>query len=239
MQQSLSIPLAIIVAGAFIAGALFFAGRSSAPSPTANNDGGDVTNNDLKNMDPVAADDHILGNPNADIVIVEYSDFECPFCKQFHITMQQIINEYGVDGRVAWVYRHFPITQLHSRAPKESEASECAWEQGGNEAFWAFADRIFEITPSNNGLDPARLPEIAADIGLNKETFNACLNSGKYSDKVESQFNDAIDTGGQGTPHSIIVTKAGQFIPLSGAQPYGTVKNVVETILAEGGGHDG
>lgn len=91
---------------------------------------------------PVSADDHILGNPSAKIVIVEYSDLDCPFCKSFHNTMHQIIKE---DGDVAWVYRHYPIPQLHPNAPKKAEETECAYDQKGNEGFWKYADKIFEL----------------------------------------------------------------------------------------------
>ncbi|MEK7118005.1 MAG: thioredoxin domain-containing protein [Patescibacteria group bacterium] len=111
-------------------------------------------------------EDHVLGNTNADVLMVEYSDPECPFCKRFHETMHQVVDHYGKNGNVAWVYRHYPIDQLHSKARKEAEAMECASEQGGNDAFWKYADKLFEVTPSNNGLDAAQLPVIAAMVGL-------------------------------------------------------------------------
>ena len=106
-------------------------------------------------MRPVSADEHILGNANAKIVIVEYSDLECPFCKVFHNTMHQVVEKSN--GDVAWVYRQYPIPQLHPKAFHEAEATECAWEQGGNKAFWKYIDKLFEITTSNNGLDESRL----------------------------------------------------------------------------------
>ena len=106
-------------------------------------------------MRPVSADEHILGNADARIVIVEYSDLECPFCKVFHNTMHEVVKTRA--GEVAWVYRHYPIPQLHPKAFHEAEATECAWEQGGNEAFWKYTDKIFEITPSNNGLEESQL----------------------------------------------------------------------------------
>ncbi|MBP9711902.1 MAG: thioredoxin domain-containing protein [Candidatus Pacebacteria bacterium] len=103
---------------------------------------------------PISPDEHIFGNPNGKFIIVEYSDLECPYCKQFHATMHSLVAE---KSNVGWVYRHYPIPQLHSKAPHESEASECAWEQGGNEAFWKYVDKIYQITPSNNGLDEKEL----------------------------------------------------------------------------------
>jgi protein-disulfide isomerase len=120
----------------------------------------------LDKMNPVSPTDHIRGNPNAKVIIVEYSDTECPFCKNFHTTMKQIMAKYQADNTVAWVYRHSPLTQLHPRAEHEAQALECAWAQGGEEKFWAYTDRIYEVTTSNNTLDPLQLPLIAAYVGL-------------------------------------------------------------------------
>ena len=106
-----------------------------------------------KAMRPVSKDsDHIRGNPAAPVTLVEYSDFECPFCKRFHTTAKRLVDESG--GRVKWVYRHFPLDELHPvKARQEAVASECAAELGGNDAFWKFADRLYELTPSNNKTD--------------------------------------------------------------------------------------
>ena len=112
---------------------------------------------------PISAADHILGNLGSKVIVLEYSDLECPFCKIFHATMHRVLDS---NKEVAWVYRHYPIPQLHSKAVREAEASECAWEQGGNEAFWKYVDRIFQITPSNDRLDSLELFKIAEQIGL-------------------------------------------------------------------------
>ncbi|MES3031897.1 MAG: thioredoxin domain-containing protein [Patescibacteria group bacterium] len=108
-----------------------------------------------KEIRPVSVDDHILGTLDAKIIIVEYSDLECPFCKVFHNTMHQVVEKSN--GDVAWVYRHYPIPQLHAKAFHEAEATECAWEQKGNEGFWKYMDKLFEITTSNDSLDASRL----------------------------------------------------------------------------------
>lgn len=112
------------------------------------------TKNESPQIRAVSPGEHIIGNLNGDITIVEYSDLECPFCKRFQTTMHEVLKS---DPNIAWVYRHYPIPQLHSKALHEAEATECAWEQGGNEAFWKYTDRIYEITPSNNGLEEAEL----------------------------------------------------------------------------------
>jgi len=180
---------------------------------------------------PVSSSDRILGNPDAKIVIVEYSDTECPFCKRFHQTLQQIMTNYGKDGSVAWVYRHFPIASLHAKAQKEAEATECAAEQGGNAMFWKYIDRVYEITPSNNGLDPAQLPIIAKDLGLDVTAFNTCLSSGRMAARVKTQYDEGVVAGARGTPYSVLITK-NENIPITqGALPYENMKAIIDSLL--------
>ena len=176
--------------------------------------------------------DHIRGIPAAPVTLVEYSDFECPFCKKFHPTVKKLVDESN--GQLKWVYRHFPLDELHSKARKEAAASECAAEIGGNDSFWKFADRFFELTPSNDRTDiNTVLPQIASEIGLDKAQFASCLASGKHDRRVADDLQDAKATGGQGTPWSIIVTRSGKTYPLSGAQPYAAVKNLIDLARQE------
>src|SRR3990172_10709350 len=116
-------------------------------------------------VDKLRQDDHIRGDKNARMLLIEYSDLECPFCKRFHPTAQQLVDEYN--GQVVWVYRHFPLDQIHQKADKEAEAVECAYELAGNDGFWKLTDKIFEVTPSNNGLNLDNLPKLAGDVLLN------------------------------------------------------------------------
>lgn len=183
---------------------------------------------------PVTTDrDHIRGNPAAPVTLVEYSDFECPFCKRFHPTVKRLVDESN--GQLRWVYRHFPLDELHPvKARKEAVASECAAELGGNDAFWKFADRFFELTPSNNRTDiDTVLPRIASEIGLDKARFAACLASGRHDRRIAEDAQDAAATGGRGTPWSLVVSKSGKTYPLSGAQPYAAVKQLVELAREE------
>ena len=175
--------------------------------------------------------DHIRGDPAAPVALVEYSDFECPFCKRFHPTVKRLVSESK--GQLKWVYRHFPLDELHpGKARKEAVASECAAELGGNDAFWKFTDRFFELTPSNNRTDvDTVLPQIASEIGLDKARFASCLTSGRHDRRIAEDAQDAGASGGRGTPWSIVVSKSGKAYPLSGAQPYAAVKQLVELAL--------
>lgn len=100
------------------------------------------TSPELDKVKPVTAKDHIQGDAKAPVKIVEYSDLDCPYCKQFHVTMNLVMEEYGKQGKVAWVFRHFPLEQLHPDAPRKAQASECVAELGGQQAFWTFVDRV-------------------------------------------------------------------------------------------------
>ena len=219
------LPISIIIAALLISGSwIYSAGLKNIDSVS-----------DVKIADKTAqledfSQDHIRGNIDASVKIVEFSDMECPFCKKFHETMKQAMAEYGDD--IAWIYRHFPIEQLHSKAKKSAEASECAGELGGNNAFWRYLDKYFEITPSNNQIDLAELPKIAESIGLNKTQFENCLNSGKYSEKIEAQIQDAENSGARGTPYSIVIDKNGKKYTINGAYPYEDVRQMIESALS-------
>lgn len=231
--NALSVPVAIIIAGMIIGASVLVSAKirgTVQPQNIGQQVAGQPTGN-LEAVNKITSKDHIRGSLNAGITIVEYSDPECPFCKQFHQTMKQVIAEYGASGKVAWVYRNFPLDQLHPKARKEAEALECAGELGGNDKFWEYTDRLYEVTPSNNKLEESELPKIAQYVGLDVQKFNSCLSSGKYAQHVEDDVKNATETGGNGTPWSIIITKDGKKYPLSGAQPYSSVKQMIEGIL--------
>jgi protein-disulfide isomerase len=221
-KQNLAIPVAIIIAGALIAGGLYMSGRSSAQAPTAVK----TQAASLASIKPIQPTDHVFGDPKAKVVIVEYSDTECPYCKNFHSTIHQLVSSYN--GKVAWVFRHFPV---HSKSVNEGSAAECAAELGGNDTFWKYIDAVFTQTNSNDSLDPAVLPKIAADVGLNVTAFNTCLKSGKYEAKITQDRQDVIDAGAQGTPYSVIFAN-GQKIPITqGAIPFAGMKSIIDTVL--------
>ena len=190
-----------------------------------------------KAVQPVSAEDHIRGDANALVKVIEFSDFECPYCKSFHSSMKQMMDDYGKDGKVAWVYRHFPIDEIHPKARKEAQAAECAGEIGGNNAFWAFVDRLYEIAPSNNKLDLAQLPQIAEFVHLDKVKFAACLSGdehgGKYAAHIEANQKDGAAAGGSGTPYTLVISPKGKIFPINGAERYSAVKATIEAALQQ------
>ena len=240
-MNSLGIPLAIVVAGALVAGSVVFSGKGESnvvaqvdPTPTVQPAAPQPTGS-LDAIAPVTKADHIKGNPNAAVMIVEFSDFECPFCKRFHGTMNQIIDEYGTDGEVAWVFRQFPLDQLHPvKAREEALASECAADQGGNDAFWNYADRMFELTQTNNRTDiETVIPQIAEELELDMNAFQLCMENDKFGADIEADITDAVATGGRGTPWSVVIAPNGTKYPINGAQTYESVKQIIEVALQQ------
>ncbi len=239
----LNVPTAIIIAGAIIAASIIYTIKPAASNSLRN----PLTDTPQNTMKPVSASDHILGNPNAKIKIVEYSDPSCPFCKIFHNTLRKVMAQYGKSGDVAWVYRSFPIDKpgtrpdggiLHPNAGHEAQALECAAALGGNDKFWTYANRLYDITPSvtgstPDGLDQAELPKIAEFVGLNVSEFKTCLDSGRYKDKVEAQYLDGVNMGVEGTPSSVIILPDGKSIPVTGAESYESVSAAIDAILID------
>lgn len=243
----ISTPVAILIGSIIISIAILVNGgiikfKDKNVARTANTSGttqavGGVVPNQAPPPEPVAgpveplkAEDHVTGNRKARILLFEYSDLECPFCKRFHPTAKQVVDEYK--GQVAWVYRHFPLDQIHSKADKEAEAAECAKDQDGEDAFWKMTDKIFEVTPSNNGLNLDDLPKLAGEIGLNSNTLKSCLDSGKYTAHVEEDYQGGIKAGITGTPGNILLdTKTNKTKLIPGALPFDQFKVAIDDLL--------
>lgn len=180
---------------------------------------------------PISKDDHVRGAKNADISVIEYSDMECPFCKRFHPTVQQLMKEYN--GKIAWVYRHFPLS-FHANAQKEAEASECVAELGGADKYWKFIDGIFDKTTSNGtGFALDALAPLAKEVGVDEQKFKQCLDSGKYAKRIQQDTTEGQTSGVDGTPGTILVRKDGKSRLVPGAVPYEELKAQVDGLLKE------
>lgn len=187
------------------------AAPTPAPSPTPS--GGNANA-----LSPVTDDDHIRGNPDAKITMIEFSDFECPFCQRHAPTLQAILDQYGDDVRL--VYRHFPLTSIHPNAAKAAEASECAGEQG---KFWEYHDLLFA---NQSALQVPSLKQYAGQLGLNQSQFDSCLDSGKYTAKVNAQLQEGQAAGVTGTPGTFV---NGELV--KGAYPLATFTQIIDGLL--------
>ncbi|MFH0712865.1 MAG: DsbA family protein [Candidatus Jorgensenbacteria bacterium] len=243
-KRDFLLPASILAAALLISISMVYSAGKKENAGTASLTDGEQaiqSQNPSQLIRPLSKDDHVRGVSDSAVIVVEYSDLECPYCKDFHNTMQQVLSEY--DGKMALAYRHFPLDSIHSKARKEAEASECAAELGGNETFWAYIDRIFEITPSNNGLDLTLLPNVAEYVGLNSNEFRSCLDSGKMAESINEDMEDVTklnawsqqNTGRSiGTPYSVVVNnKTGESTVIPGALPLEQIKLVIDQVLEE------
>lgn len=228
-EAKLTTPIAILIAGVIIAGALF--ATTYLPKKAPNDPTGQENTASLDNLKAVTKSDMIKGSPEAKITIVEYSDLECPFCKQFHNTMNEIMKAYP-NGEVAWVFRHFPLDSLHQKARVEAEAAKCISTLAGNNAFWNYIDKIFIATKSNDGLDLSLLPKFATEVGVTEKDFTKCIADEKTKKAVQEEVDEAILAGGQGTPFVTLITNQGEKIDLGGAVPLESLKQIIDEKLA-------
>lgn len=177
--------------------------------------------------------DPVRGDPNAPITIIEFSDFQCPFCARFHVqTLPSLLEEYIDVGKVNLVYRDFPIQSIHPNAMPAAVAAECANEQG---KYLEYHDTLFEKQNSWSGLDSdaviSTFNQYATDIGLEEQQFDSCLESGKYLEEVQGDLRDGRDYSITGTPGFFIGNEKIGFVKLIGAQPFDSFQKVIDAQL--------
>ncbi len=209
---------------------LFFSGQGQVKAPTegvaanvnavvnTNQGGGEVVA-PAADLPAVTSDDHVKGPENAKVTLVEYSDFECPYCAKHKETVDQIVEKYGNQVRV--VFRHFPLS-FHPNAEKAAEASECAAEQG---KFWEMHDKIFAANDAGT-MSVDKWKEEAKNLGLNTKKFNECLDSGKYADNISDESASGAAAGVEGTPATFV---NGELV--SGALPFDQFKQIIDSKL--------
>ena len=187
----------------------------------------DVQNPTVGNIKvKIDSTDPILGDKNAEISIVEFSDFQCPFCARAAdgAVAEFKKSSYFKNGEVNLVFKHFPLNSIHPHAQKSAEAAACAQDQG---KFWEMHDVIFA---NQQALDVTSLKKYATQIGLNKAQFDSCLDGGKKASKVASDLKQATEAGGQGTPHFVLVNKDGDTVAVSGAQPWANFEAAIKSL---------
>ena len=213
--------------------------------------GGVAAQGSINNQQPAAAaqpqqptkgvasidDDPVLGDKNAPVTVIEFSDYECPFCKRhFDQTHQELVKKYIETGKVKLVFRDFPLSFHDPMATKEAVAANCAREQGGDKKYFEFHDEIFKRTISNgNGLNDEKIQTIAKDLGLNTGKFTTCLSNQAQTDEVKKDIADGTAAGASGTPTFLIgkTTSNGEIDGelLIGAQPFAAFQAVIDPML--------
>lgn len=220
MKSSATIPLAIIFGGIVIALAVYV----SMPKQASTSGGNPAL------VRPVSVTDHILGNPAAKVTIVEYSDFDCEYCKGFDDTLHQIIANAGTNGDVAWVYREFPLTEIHPNALKSAEAAECVAEVAGNDAFWKFKTVLF----ANQPIDPTQYGVYAKSVGIKGDAFATCFANAATTvdDRILADRQNALAMKVTGTPYSLILVAGKPPVVMNGGYSYDAVKALIDEALA-------
>ena len=177
-------------------------------------------------------DDPYKGNPDAEIIVVEFSDFQCPFCSRFFDQTLPLIEQNYIDtGRIKFVYRDFPIDSLHPNARPAHIAAECADDQG---KFWEYHDVLFSQVTQWQSLPMSSLGDtfvaFADELDLDTTNFISCLQSESTAQEVQSDYLDGVKYGATGTPAFFVGTEKDGFIKISGAQPYSTFVQVIESL---------
>jgi protein-disulfide isomerase len=233
----------LFVVAAFVIGMLFTEVRylkkgvgAGAPTggtvPAANDQAGALgqpSAETAKNVPPVENSDHFRGGKDAKVTLVVYTDYECPFCKQFHDTITQVLNDYK--DKVKVVYRHYPLS-FHANAHKAAEAAECVAKNAGEEAFWKFTDLYFKTTDSSGtGVAVEDMPGLAAQSGANEAAVKKCLDSDELATLVDDSMAGGTLAGVSGTPGTIVIAPDNKFDFISGALPLPSIKATLDQYV--------
>lgn len=229
--QSMAIPLAIIIAGGLIGFAIWYTGSFVRPVAAPQPQTGEVFAAD-KARAVNTATEHVLGNPQAPVTVIEYADLECPYCKDYHKVLEATLKSHIASGQVKHVFRHLPLADLHPRAVDEAIAAECVARVSGNDAFWKYLTRIFTITPSNNKLDPTLLDRSAQELGVRMDAWQTCRIGSEARAQIEADVNDALRAGATGTPFTIIIAGDGTRYPYSGSMSTAQLEERVKAAIA-------
>ena len=215
--------ISILIAGVLIASAIVFVNvRPAAPAAVAA--GGAQAPTTATNVRAPSAQDHIVGSLNAPLVLIEYTDFQCPFCSMVHPTLKKIVSESN--GQIAWVLRNFPLESIHPNARPAALAAECIAQELGNDAYWKSADAVFA---DQSKMSPAYFEQLALQLGAQKTSYKSCIASASAAKKVDADSAEAQQNGGQGTPYTVLYDKKGQ-VGVSGALPYETFSDVIKAF---------
>lgn len=220
----LSPSAAILIAGIIIAGAILFTNRAPQPTTAAVGNAAPTVSGD--SIRKPSASDHIIGSPDAPIVLVEYSDFQCPYCQVIYPTLKRIVSESK--GTIALVYRQFPLTSIHPQANPAANASECIAAQLGNDGFWKYTDTVF----SNQAqLSAAYSAQLAKQLGADMTKYNQCIANSTYQKNIDADSKEIQSVGGTGTPYIVVLnTKTNKTAIIPGALPYDQAMSVIKSV---------
>ena len=228
----LLIGVVIVIVAASLGGKASVTVLEPPTTPTDDTNNGQETAEDNQEAQAhpvtvVQTDDYINGNPEAAITWIEFGDFDCPFCRKLHPELEQMIETYPDD--VKWVFRHFPLPSHGQIAFDKSHAAECVGELGGNEAFWAFNDALYNAQGSVRNL--AGVKSLALEQGVDGDGYQTCMDSDRYVEKIQAQIDIAASEGVRGTPGGIVVVPDGQAFLVGGALSFSQIQEIIEDVM--------
>ncbi len=216
----LTTPMAIVVVGVVIAAAIIFIHLTPTPTTAAAGAG------QAASVRAPEQSEHIQGSASAPIVMIEYSDFQCPYCQVIYPSLKKIQSESN--GQVAWVMRNLPLTSIHPNAEPAAHAAECITDQLGNDGFWKYTDAVFN---NQAQLSESFSTNVAISLGVNPLTYSACVSQKKHQDIIDQETLEAQTLGGQGTPFVVVLnTKTHKQVAVPGALPYAQLMTVINSV---------
>ncbi len=215
------LPGAILFSGLVLAFAVYSARHQPTSAP----------NGHPEAARPVSPQDHILGNPTAPIVVIEYSDIDSSYATDYQQVMTQIVQNYSKSGSVLWVFRNFPGASSDVNAGEHAEAAECVAAVGGSSGFFKFINAIQAAMPADGFFDPVNYDPIVTSLGYSSQTFESCLKAHTYQKQVQADNDNAVAVGATGSPYSIVLAKGQKPVVVAGSVPYGTMKQVIDSLL--------
>jgi protein-disulfide isomerase len=228
----LTLPAAVLTGFVILALAILFVvpGMTKTATQEPSEDAPTTPTSVDKDIVTLRSGDHVKGDASsADILLFTYSDSDCPFCARFHPTVQSILTDYK--GRVAWVYRQFPL-EMHPNAYTEALALECAAQLGGDKAFFSYLDTVVNVTLNADPKSNEALTTFAKNEGIDANQFKSCLAEASVTNKIDADIAEANKIGARGTPFSIAVNKkTGEQVVIPGAYPLDAVKQMIDGIL--------
>ncbi len=183
----------------------------------------------------VTLNDHIIGNPGAPVTIIEYGDIDSSYSKSFQLTMEQLMTEYADGGKVAWVYRHFPLTVDHPNSATNALAAECAASLSTPITFFHFIDAMQAAAPGENQFIPTDSTRLLGQFGIDEAKFKSCMTTASFMNHIHEDYDNALSAGATASPFVILLIHGQKPLPINGALPYTSMKKIIEDSIAKSG----
>ncbi len=226
--EKLMVPISIIIAGALVAGAVLYTDKTETTKngndTVDQQQGGSVDSKAYLNVEKVTNSDRIYGNKKAKTKVVIYTDLECPYCAMFHPAIKSVVDKSN--GEIAMVMRYFPLS-FHPQANEAIDTAECVFSKSGETSYWKFVEGAFDAFGSRTSDAKIDLSAVVVASGANKEAVASCVGKGAYTEKIQNDSQNAMDSGLQGTPFGVIIVNGEPKGTIDGALPEDSLSQLI------------